>query len=662
MPEPHRNLVVIRLVELEGRVTPAFLGGVRVAVGDVTGDGVPDILAGAGPGGAPHVRAFSGTDGAEVHSFYAGSSLGTAGVSVAVGEFTGDLAADIVTADETGTVSIWDGPTAQPVRTFAAFDGGFSSAVGVATGDVTGDSHADIIVGAGGGGSPQVKVFDGQTGVVVLSFEAFTAGFTGGVNMAAGDLSGDGIADVVVGAGPGGGPNVAAFDGRTGQLFWSFFAFAPGFTGGVSVAVADVTGDRRADVVVGAGAGGGPQVTAFDGVSGGIANSFYAYDPAFRGGTSVAAGDLNWDGTADIITGAGAGGSPHVRAFDGKGRGSLASFFAFGDVVGGGIWSAPLDSTAPTLTLEMPASFVTANPTFQGVAGDLGSRVAAVEVSTDGGAFEPVPVSPGGRFAFTTSLPLTGVADGSHAVRFRATDRAGNVSATRTGRFTLDTRPPMLTDGPSGVLRTSPGTLTLTFSEPVVGVSADRFVLVRQPNQPIPVARVETPTPTTAVLHLTAPLPNGGYLLTIRDLTDRAGNPLTGRSAFTLTVAVPLAIAPVRVTAIGPADGESGVEPLADVVVSFDGEVDPATVTADGVFLFANGWRLPGSLRAAPNARSVLFRPTDPLPPDTEVRVVVDGSRLHGKNGLAVDADGNGLAGGLRVSQFRTRPEPPPSP
>lgn len=124
-------------------------------------------------------------------------------------------------------------------------------------------------------------------------------------------------------------------------------------------------------------------------------------------------------------------------------------------------------------------------------------------------------------------------------------------------------------------------------------------------------------------------------------------------------MAVPLAVAPVRVTAVTPADGESGVDPLADAVVWFDAEVDPATVMADGVFMFANGRKLPGTLRPAPNGRSALLRPDDPLPPDTAVQVVVDGSKMRGRNGLAVDADGNGLAGGIRVATFRTRPELP---
>src|SRR5690606_30795779 len=62
---------------------PAFLGGVRVAVGDVSGDGVPDIITGAGTG--PHVKVFDGATGTEIHSFFAFDPAFGGGVFVAAG-------------------------------------------------------------------------------------------------------------------------------------------------------------------------------------------------------------------------------------------------------------------------------------------------------------------------------------------------------------------------------------------------------------------------------------------------------------------------------------------------------------------------------------------------------------------------------------------------
>src|SRR5439155_19940268 len=106
--------------------------------------------------------------------------------------------------------------------------------------------------------------------------------FVGGVHVAAGDLDGDGRADIVTGAGPGGGPNVRVFNAG-GGLISSFMAYEPGFPGGATVAVGDVDGDGRADVVTGAGPGGGPLVKVFD-IVGNLKSAFYAYDPGFAGG------------------------------------------------------------------------------------------------------------------------------------------------------------------------------------------------------------------------------------------------------------------------------------------------------------------------------------------------------------------------------------------
>ena len=79
------------------------------------------------------------------------------------------------------------------------------------------------------------------------------------------------------------------------------------------MAAGDVNGDGHADIITGAGAGGGPHVSVFSGTDLSILASFFAYDPAFTGGVTVAAGDVNGDGLADIVTGAGAGGGPHVE-------------------------------------------------------------------------------------------------------------------------------------------------------------------------------------------------------------------------------------------------------------------------------------------------------------------------------------------------------------
>jgi FG-GAP repeat len=86
---------------------------------------------------------------------------------------------------------------------------------------------------------------------------------------------------------PGGGPHVIAFSGANGSIIASFFAYGPGFTGGARVATADTNGDGRLDILTGAGPGGGPHVRAFDGVTLAELDGFFPFNPAFTGGVQV---------------------------------------------------------------------------------------------------------------------------------------------------------------------------------------------------------------------------------------------------------------------------------------------------------------------------------------------------------------------------------------
>ena len=274
---------------------PIFPGGVRVAAGDVSGDGIPDVITVPGPGGAPQVRVFDGLTGMQLPL---------------------------------------------PVGSFLPYAASFLGGVYVATGDVNGDTFSDIITGADFSGGQHVQAFSGRDGSLLRNFMAYGAGFTGGVRVAAGDVDADGRADIITGAGPGGGPHVQVFRGTDLAVLHSFFAFDAGFTGGVWVEAARIDADTRSEIIVGAGAGGGPHVRVFSGLNLTVLHSFFAYGDSFTGGVRVAAADLNGDGRDDIITGAGPGGGPHVREFNGITLAELDSFFAFEDSFTGGVFVA----------------------------------------------------------------------------------------------------------------------------------------------------------------------------------------------------------------------------------------------------------------------------------------------------------------------------------
>ena len=183
-----------------------------------------------------------------------------------------------------------------------------------------------------------MKAYDAATGAIKFDFLAYSADFRGGVRVAVGDVNGDGTDDIITGAGPGGGPHVKVFSGVDASTLFSFFAYDAKFSGGVFVAAGDVNGDGKADIITGAGAGGGPHVKAYSGADLSTLADFFAYDTLFAGGVRVAAADVNGDGKDDIITGAGRGGGPQVKAFDGTSPALLDSFFAFDPNFRGGVY------------------------------------------------------------------------------------------------------------------------------------------------------------------------------------------------------------------------------------------------------------------------------------------------------------------------------------
>ncbi len=197
-------------------------------------------------------------------------------------------------------------------------------------------------VGADAGGGPRVRVYDAATRAVLFDNFVYEESFSGGVRVATGDVTGDGVPDLVVAAGYGGGPRITVFDGVNFQVVADFFAFEDSFRGGAYVAVGDLTGDGVGDIVVGAGLGGGPVVRVFDG-GGRVLTGFFAYDPVFRGGVRVATGDVNGDGLTDIITGAGPGGGPHVRVINASDLQPITEFQALGDDYRGGVYVAAGD-------------------------------------------------------------------------------------------------------------------------------------------------------------------------------------------------------------------------------------------------------------------------------------------------------------------------------
>ena len=391
---------------------PSFLGGVSVTLGDVNGDGTVDIIAGAGPGGGPHVRVFSGTDLSELASFY-------------------------------------------------GLEPSFTGGVRVAAGDVNGDGRSDIIVAAGPGGGPQVRVLSGLDLSELANFYAYPDAFTGGVTVAAGDVDGDGLADIVTGAGAGGGPHVRVFSGADLRELASFYAYDGAFTGGVSVAAGDFNGDGLSDIATGAGPSGGPHVRVFSGLDLGELAGFYGLDPTFSGGVSVAAGDLDGDGRVDLILAAGPGGDNQVRILSGVDFSELDSFFApAGMGIGISIGSVG----------DLPGLRFTSAATTTFTAGSAGTFTVttagnpAPAITSSGTLPAGVTLSDNGDGTATLAGTPAAGTGGTYALTFTA-DNGGPTSATQSFTLTVNAAPAIT----SGAATTFPVGAAGTFSVTTTG-------------------------------------------------------------------------------------------------------------------------------------------------------------------------------------------------
>ena len=181
----------------------------------------------------------------------------------------------------------------------------------------------------GSPGTPaRVKVYDGNGDRLIATVTPFP-GFEGTPSVAMGDLTGDGILDLIVGAGKGAPPHVVAYSGASsarGGPFQTeiarFDAFANTARGGVSVAAALIDGTDRDDIVVGSGPGIPDQVNVYRstlpatlGTAPATFSNFrpYANDSS---GVSLAGGMVDsTSGRDSIVTAPGPGAPAQVKVF-----------------------------------------------------------------------------------------------------------------------------------------------------------------------------------------------------------------------------------------------------------------------------------------------------------------------------------------------------------
>lgn len=243
-------------------------------------------------------RIFSASGEQKRTGFFAYESTFRGGMQIIRFDTDDDGERETVVANESH-VSIYETDGSLHV-TFAPYGETYKKGINISLGDIENDGSVEIVTGTENGGGAHVRVFNKDGVLINPGFFAYAKNFRGGVNVSIGDLNGDGIKEIICGAGYGGGPHVRVFNKNGKLINPGFFAYENSFRGGVNVSVADMDGDHIDEIVTGPGLGGSPLARVYD-KDGKKKSEFYVFDKKEKRGLEIVASDIDGDGKAEVI-------------------------------------------------------------------------------------------------------------------------------------------------------------------------------------------------------------------------------------------------------------------------------------------------------------------------------------------------------------------------
>jgi subtilisin-like proprotein convertase family protein len=356
---------------------------------------------------------------------------------------------------------------------------GYKGPISLAVGDFDGDQNAELVTAKGTGSSPEVKIWDISSGGFVTALSDAFVPFIGkgrGVSVGAGDIDGDGMDELVVGSGPGVPAAVKIYADADSDsvlsdgLVETFAPFPANFLGGVTVALGNSNNAGGAELIVGEWSKGGRariyvDLNAnlmFSDDAGNMLEEFAPFGTRYKGGITVASGPIEnaGNGGADVIVGKRTG-VPTVLIFADGG-------------INGMVGDDPIfDTLTPTLLGFRAGANVAAGDTdnsgtfvevLVAPAGGRGGTVKIFDDNADMGALVS-DNDPDDQLAAFLATHSGGIQVAFGKVRIEAFGSTSNLPPTIPDQGTLDTS--IFVPTSAGIVRDLD--LTLSISHSFVG-------------------------------------------------------------------------------------------------------------------------------------------------------------------------------------------------
>ncbi len=300
------------------------------------------------------------------------------------------------------------------------------------------------------------------------------------------------------------------------------------------------------------------------------------------------------------------------------------------------------DRTAPIITGLLPEDGTTIENPRPAVSANYADIGSGIDINSVRLILNAIDVTADAEILGTSVsfVPATDLPDGLHTVQVSVADQAGNVAQAQ-GAFLVETAPALAS------MVVSPATPVMTLRSQIVqlavlGTLSDGTMLdVTLAAEGTLYASSAPTIATVSADGVVSPVDNGQTTITATN------GSVTAAALVTVDLLT-------TIEATSPISGESDVALTRETVVNFSDPIDTTSIQASNLFASFGGQTLPALIRPTTDGRSVRLFYDPPLPAAARVRVTIDGSSILDGRGNLIDADADGVPGGIAIVDFNT--------